>query len=142
MRHAADPADRDNKSDQTGKQQPGTALDRRQDADSENSAHSDPNRESTKQFHGAHPTCLRRRFKPSVSRNARSISVRLISTGLERVGSLKDIFRAPMPRILKLSNAPSGGADTRMVESNQDSTCGWGESVFLPLNLRLAADLT
>ncbi len=72
----------------------------------------------------------------------RSISVRLISTGLERGGSLKDIFGAPMPRIVKLSNVPSGGADTRMVESNRDSTCGWGESVFLPLNLRLAADLT
>ena len=66
VRHAADPADRDNKSDQTGKQQPGTALDRRQDADSENGAHSDPNRESTKQFHGGYVTRLGRRFKPSL----------------------------------------------------------------------------
>src|SRR5438046_10152929 len=71
VRHAADPADRDNKSDQTGKQQPGTALDRRQDADSENGAHSDPNRESTKQFHGGYVTRLGRRFKPSLSRSAR-----------------------------------------------------------------------
>ena len=48
VRHAPDLPNRDNKSDKRGDQQPGTSLDRQQDADSENGAHSEPNREGPK----------------------------------------------------------------------------------------------
>src|SRR5437899_7264195 len=71
VRHAADPADRDDEADQSGNQQPGTAFDGHQNADPEDDTHPDPNSNSAKQFHGGHVTRLGRRFKPSVSRGAR-----------------------------------------------------------------------
>jgi len=62
VRHAPDLPNRNNKSDKSGDQQQGTALDGHQDADSENGAHSDPNRERPKQFHGTDLTGLFLRF--------------------------------------------------------------------------------
>ena len=71
VRCAPDFADRDNKSDQTGNQQPGTALDRHQDANAEDDAHSDPDRESTKQFHGTDVTGRSLRFNSAFLRTER-----------------------------------------------------------------------
>jgi len=48
VRHAPDLPNRDNKSDETSYQQPRIALDCGEDADPENGAHSDPNREGPK----------------------------------------------------------------------------------------------
>ena len=48
VRHAPDFPNRDNKSDETSYQQPRIALDCGEDADPENGAHSDPDRESKK----------------------------------------------------------------------------------------------
>jgi len=66
VRHAPDLADRDDEADEAANQQPRAALDRQQDADAEDDAHSDPDRESAKQFHGAYVTRLGQRFKLSV----------------------------------------------------------------------------
>ena len=48
VRHAPDFPNRDNKCDETSYQQPRIALDCGEDADPENGAHSDPDRESKK----------------------------------------------------------------------------------------------
>ena len=87
VRHAADPADRDDKSDQTGNQQPRAALDRHQDSDSENGAHSDPNCEGTKQFHGTDVTGRSLRFNTAFIRAVRrrpAVAKRLECVRLQR----------------------------------------------------------
>ena len=60
--HAPDLPNRDHESDKGGDQQPGTALDRQQNAGPKNDSHSDPNRKSVKQFHETDVSGLRPGF--------------------------------------------------------------------------------
>ena len=60
--HAPDLPNRDHESDKGGDQQPGTALDRQQNAGPKNDSHPDPNCKSVKQFHETDVSGLRPGF--------------------------------------------------------------------------------